>query len=103
MAGDSPFSRGGLPRLLIVDDSPTAVRLLQAIFKDDYDVVTARDGIDGNEDPEVQPQKIQGGVQDTYMRFDAGQHHLGTNELAKGIDDGRNGAAGERRLVGSLG
>jgi len=47
MAGDSPFSRGGLPRLLIVDDSPTAVRLLQAIFKDDYDVVTARDGIDG--------------------------------------------------------
>ena len=47
MPGEFPISRGGPPRLLIVDDSPTALRLLKAIFQDDYDVVTATDGVDG--------------------------------------------------------
>jgi DNA-binding response OmpR family regulator len=33
------------PRLLIVDDSPSALRLLQAIFeREQYDVLTASDG-----------------------------------------------------------
>jgi len=47
MPGEFPISRGGPPRLLIVDDSPTALRFLQAIFQDDYDVVTASDGVEG--------------------------------------------------------
>ena len=47
MPGEFPISRGGPPRLLIVDDSPTALRFLQAIFQDDYDVVTASDGAEG--------------------------------------------------------
>ena len=47
MPEDSATPRGGPPRVLIVDDSPTALRLLQAIFDDEYDVVTASDGIEG--------------------------------------------------------
>ena len=30
-----------------MDDSPSELRLLRAIFQDDYDVVTASDGIEG--------------------------------------------------------
>jgi DNA-binding response OmpR family regulator len=34
-------------RLLIVDDSPSALRLLQAVFeKEEYDVLTASDGME---------------------------------------------------------
>ena len=37
-------------RLLVVDDSPTALRLLQAVFEaEHYDVVTATDGREGLE------------------------------------------------------
>ena len=37
-----------MARVLIVDDSPTALRLLQAVFEGEhYDVVTAKDGLEG--------------------------------------------------------
>lgn len=42
--------RGGRPRVLIVDDSPTALGVLQAVFEGEhYDVVTASDGLEGFE------------------------------------------------------
>jgi len=47
MPGDSKSSHGGPFRVLIIDDSPAALRLLEAIFQDRYDVVTARDGVEG--------------------------------------------------------
>ena len=39
---------GGRARVLIVDDSPTALYLLRTVFESEhYDVVTATDGIEG--------------------------------------------------------
>lgn len=40
----------GRTRLLVVDDSPTALSLLQLVFEgENYDVATARDGVEGLE------------------------------------------------------
>ena len=46
---NSAFPRGRA-RVLVVDDSPTALRLLQAVFEaEHFDVVTANDGGEGLE------------------------------------------------------
>jgi CheY-like chemotaxis protein len=47
MAEDPDTSASVPARILIIDDSPTALRLLRAIFEDEYDVVTATDGLEG--------------------------------------------------------
>jgi CheY-like chemotaxis protein len=48
MTEENAFPPGDPARVLVVDDSPTALRLLQAIFESEhYDVVTARDGWEG--------------------------------------------------------
>ena len=42
------ISPAGRARVLVVDDSPTALYLLRAVFESEqYDVVTATDGIEG--------------------------------------------------------
>ena len=47
MTGDSAVSSTPA-RVLLVDDSPTALRMLQAVLEGEhYDVVTAIDGNDG--------------------------------------------------------
>lgn len=47
---DKATGRSDRPRVLLVDDSPTALVVLQAVFEGEhYDVVTAGDGMDGFE------------------------------------------------------
>lgn len=47
---ERPTARTGRARVLIVDDSPTALAVLQAVFEGEhYDVVTASDGMEGFE------------------------------------------------------
>lgn len=50
MTDETPTFPSGRLRVLVVDDSPTTLRLLQAVFEaEDYDVVTASDGGEGLE------------------------------------------------------
>jgi CheY-like chemotaxis protein len=43
-----PMPAAGRARVLVVDDSPTALYLLRTVFESEqYDVVTATDGIEG--------------------------------------------------------
>ena len=50
MTDQNPRSPGSRARLLVVDDSATALRLLQAVLEGEhYDVVTACDGREGLE------------------------------------------------------
>ena len=36
-------------RILLVDDNETSLKLLKAIFEDEYEVITASDGLEGFE------------------------------------------------------
>src|SRR5712691_9069290 len=48
MTDEQPDLRGSMARVLIVDDSPTALRMLQSVLEGEhYDVVTAKDGLEG--------------------------------------------------------
>ena len=59
MTDERAFSPSGRARVLIVDDSATALRLLQAIFESEhYDVVTAHDGREGLEKVQQDPPDV---------------------------------------------
>ncbi len=48
MTDQKPMPAAGRARVLVVDDSPTALYLLRTVFESEqYDVVTATDGIEG--------------------------------------------------------